>query len=59
MIRPAFAASAILFLTAACEPGGFDAASDGPVADPSPAAPLGESINEPTDGFENEIEADG
>lgn len=58
MIRPAIAASAILLLTAGCEPGS-PLASDGPIADPSPAAPLGESILEPTDGFDNEITADG
>ena len=54
MLRPACAALAALLLTAACETtGGGDVA-----VDPSPQAPLGEAITEPTDGFENEIEAE-
>lgn len=32
--------------------------SNGPVTDPSPQATTTESIAEPTDGFENEIEAE-
>lgn len=48
----------VLMLLAACEPGAMDAASDGPVVDPSANAPLGEAITEPTDGLANEIEAD-
>ena len=58
MLRSTSAALAILVLVSACEPGASDLASDGPVLDPNAQAPLGEAINSPTDGFENEITAD-
>ena len=53
MLRPALAVLALLTL-AACETTG---AADSPSLDPQ-APDLGEAITEPTDGAENEIEAD-
>ena len=58
MLRSTSTALAALLLVSACQPGATDVGSDGPILDPSPQAPLGEAINEPTDGFENEIQAD-
>ena len=57
MLRSTSAALAILILVSACQPGAMDAGSDGPLLDPSPQAPLGEAISEPTDGFANEVTA--
>ena len=58
MLRSTSAALATLLLVSACQPGAGDLASDGPLLDPSAQAPLGEAINSPTDGFDNEISAD-
>ncbi len=58
MLRSTSAALAILTLVSACQPGATGAGSDGPLLDSSPQATLGEAINEPTDGFANEIQAD-
>ena len=42
----------LVLLIAACQ------GSTGPVIDPNPYADPGEAINAPTDGVENEIEAE-
>ena len=52
MHKPFIPALLALIAAAACE-----SAATGPVVDPA-ATNLGEAINEPTDGFENEIEVE-
>ena len=54
MLRPALATLALLALAACETPAG---GSGSPAIDPQ-AQDLGEAISEPTDGLENEIEAE-